>query len=273
MTAAANLTGAVVQTVYNQVVQRPRRRSRIRDLVQVINTATGLWTYYRQNAPVGEGSFAFQTTPGSLKSQLDYDYTKVDLTVDYLAGFVVIAKQMLQDLPFLQSQVASDLVEDYNRTESNVFFNQLTAAATGVNTAAQTVYAEKIVQWIANMLEADYEPNGIVTSATNWATLMNTKPSDYSLPGGGNAITIAADGTIYFLGIPVYVATTSYIGANRTLVGDFSYAKILQADGLKTNIYEQDSDNVRRNVVTIKTEARVGLAVLRTDAFIYGVNS
>lgn len=273
MTSANNSGGNVVRTISNIFPTRGRRRSRIRDLVDVIPTATGLWEYWRQPYnTIGEGSFGFQTTPGALKNQLDYDYERVQVTADYLAGFVVIAKQMLQDLPFMQSQVTSDLVEDYNRVESATFFNQLTAAATGNNTAAQTVYAEKIVQWIANLLEADREPTGIVTTASNWATLMNTKPSDYSLPGGGS-VTIGADGTVYFLGMPVYVASQAYIGANRTLIGDFNYAKILQAEGLSTNIYEQDSDNVRRNLVTIKTEARVALAVLRTDAFIYGVNS
>jgi len=272
MTGLNNLTGNVVQTALNVFPTRGRRRSRIRDLVQVIPTATGAWKYYRQNTPIGEGSFGFQTTHGALKNQMDYDYTEVTATADFLAAFVVIARQMLQDLPFMQTQVTSDLVEDYNRAESTVFFNQLTAAATGNNTAGQTVYAEKIIQWIANLLEADREPTGIVTSAANWATLMNTKPSDYSLPGG-NAVTISADGTVYFMGMPVYVANSAYIGTNRTLIGDFNYAKIIQAEGLTTNIYEQDSDNVRRNLVTIKTEARVALAILRTDAFIYGVNS
>lgn len=274
MTSATNsASGFVMDTRSGIYAARGRRRSRIRDLVQVVPTSTGSWEFWRQNTPAGEGSFAFQTTHGSLKSQLDYDYTKVLVTAEFLAGFVVIAKQMLQDLPFMQTQVTNDLVEDYNRAESGAFFNQLTAAATGNATAAQSVYAEKIIQWIANLLEADREPNGIVTSANNWATLMNTKPADYGLPGGGNSVTIGADGTVYFLGIPVYVANSAYIGTARTLIGDFNYAKILQVEGLNTNIYEQDSDNVRRNLVTVKTEARVALAILRPDAFIYGTGS
>lgn len=269
MTASANLTGSVVASYATQPALRGRRKLHIRDLLDVIPSATGVWKFYRQNTPVGEGSFQSQTTHGALKSQLDYDMTEVTITVDFLAGFVRIAKQMLADLPFMQSFVSNELVEDYLRAEDNKFFGQIYSGATGNATSSSTVSVEKVIDYIANLGENDYEANGAVVTHAVWAKILKTKPNDYSLPGG-NAVTIDANGNVTIVGVPILRTNASNIGDNRILIGDWSKAKIIQSEGLSVNIYEQDSDNVQRNLVTIKAEARVALALLRPDAFIWG---
>lgn len=270
MTSADNLTGNVVASYAAQPALRGRRKLHIRDLIDVIPSATGVWKFYRQNTIAGEGSFQTQSTPGALKSQLDYDMTEVTITVDFLAGFVRIAKQMLADLPFMQSFVSSELVEDYLRAEDNKFFGQIYSGATGsAASSSSTVSVEKVIDYIAALGENDYEANGAVVTHAVWAKIMKTKPNDYSLPGG-NAVTIDANGNVAIVGVPILRTNESNIGANRILIGDWSKAKIIQADGLSVNVYEQDSDNVQRNLVTIKAEARVALALLRPDAFIWG---
>lgn len=263
MTASANLTGSVQATYASQPALRARRKLHIRDLLNVIPSATGLWKFYRQNIPAGEGSFDFQTTHGNLKEQLDYDFTEVTVTVDYLAGFVRIAKQMLQDLPFMQSFVSNELVEDYLRTEDNKFFGSLYSAATGT-AGTSTVTVEKIIQAIANLEDRDYDVNGIVATNQVWAKILITKPADYSIPGG---VTITPNGDVAITGVPIFKTNASNIGSDRILLGDFTKAAIIQTEGLNVNMYEQDSDNVQRNLITVKAEARVALATLRTDAF------
>lgn len=263
MTASNNLTGSVQATYASQPALRARRKLHIRDLLNVIPSATGLWKFYRQNKPVGEGSFNFQTTHGNLKEQLDYDLTEVTVTVDYLAGFVRIAKQMLQDLPFMQSFVSNELVEDYLRTEDNKFFGSLYSAATGT-AGTSTVTVEKIIEAIANLEDDDYDVNGIVVTNQVWAKILKTKPNDYSIPGG---VTITPNGDVAVVGVPVFKTNASNIGNDRILLGDWTKAAIIQTEGLNVNMYEQDSDNVQRNLITCKAEARVALATLRTDAF------
>lgn len=263
MTASGHLTGSVQATYASQPALRGRRKLHIRDLLNVIPSATGLWKFYRQNIPAGEGSFDFQTTHGALKEQLDYDFTEVTVTVDYLAGFVRIAKQMLQDLPFMQSFVSNELVEDYLRTEDNKFFGALYSAATGT-AGTSTVTVEKIIQAIANLEDRDYDVNGIVATNQVWAKILITKPADYSIPGG---VTITPNGDVAITGVPIFKTNASNIGNDRILLGDFTKAAIIQTEGLNVNMYEQDSDNVQRNLITVKAEARVALATLRTDAF------
>lgn len=269
MTASNSLTGSV-QATYSMVpALRGRQKLHFRDLVGVVQSATGLWKFYRQNIPAGEGSFDVQSTHGNTKAQLDYDFTEVTVTVDYLAGFAVIAKQMLQDLAFMQSYLSDELVEDYLRAESRTFFGQLYSAATGnASASSSTVTAEKIIDYIASLSENDYEPNACVVTNAVWAKILKTKPNDYSIPGG-NAITVTPNGDLMVCGVPIVRTKESNIQSNRILIGDFTKARIIQAEGLNVNMYEQDNDNVRRNLITCKAEARVALATLRTDAFIY----
>jgi HK97 family phage major capsid protein len=264
MTASANLTGSVIANYAQQPAARMRRKIHFRDLVSVVPSSTGVWKFYRSNTPTGEGSFG-TTNPGDAKSQLDYDLTEVVITTAYLAGYVRIAKEMIQDLPFLQSFVTNELIEDYLRAEDNKYFGQLYSAATGA-AGTSTVTAEKIIQTIAALREADQDPNGIVVTNAVWAKLLNTKPNDYSIPGG---VTITPDGNIAIAGIPVIPTVESNIGTNRMLIGDWSKANIIQTEGLSVNLYEQDGDNVTKNLVTARAEARTALAVLRPEAFTY----
>lgn len=266
MTAANNLTGNVVATYDLQPAVRGRRKINLRDLIPVIASATGSWKFYRENSPApADGSFTQQTTHGNAKSQIDYGLTEVTVTADYIAAFVRFAKQMAQDLPFLQTFVANELIEDYKRSESGIFLPTLTAAATaGGPLTSATVVAEKYIDWIGYLYSIDYEPSAILTDYTNWASVLKTKPQNYSLPG---AVEIAPGGQVMFAGLPLIPQNNMATG--KTLVGDFSKAAIIQTEGMSVNFYEQDSDNVQRNLITAKAEARVGLGILRTDAFVY----
>lgn len=269
MTASANLTGNVVIS-YNLVpAVRGRQAVHMRDLVQTIPSQTGLWQFYRQNTPVGEGSFDFQTTHGAAKNQLDYDLTAVTVTAEFLAGYSRIARQMLQDLPFLQTFVNSELVEDYLRTESFKFFDQMAAGggATGSSTTSASVTVEKIIDYMTNLMQANYQPNAIVVRPAVWGTVLKTKPADYSIPGG---VTISPNGDVMILGIPMVACTTNALPDNKILVGDWSKAAIIQTEGMGVGMFEQDQDNVIKNLVTIRVESRVGFAILRPDAFVYG---
>lgn len=265
MTVSNNLTtGSVVANYSLDPAIRGRRKVNFRDIpgVGVVQSSTGLWKFYRNASTVGEGSFGVQTQ-GSGKAQIDYDFAEVTVTIDTIAGFSRISRQMLRDLPFMQSFLPNELREDYFRAETNKFINTLIAQISAYSTSA-SVYAEKLVEWASVLASRDYETTAFVTSAANWATLLNTKPADYSIPG---ATTIDAMGRVMVAGIPVVICNG--ITGTKTLVGDFSKLKIAQSSGLSVQFFEQDADNVTKNLVTVRAEADVALAALRTDAFIY----
>lgn len=266
MTASNNLTGSVVSTYSMVPSLRGRRRVHFRDIpgVEVVNSATGVWKYYLNNATPGEGSFGNQTI-GSAKAQIDYDFTETTVTVNTLAGYATVARQMLRDLPFLQSFLPGELQEDYFRAEDNSFINSVMAGTSSYSTTA-SVYAEKCIEWIGAILSRDYNPTAIVTTAANWTTLLNTKPADYSLPGGG-AVGVSAMGDVTIAGVPVLIQNGMTTG--KTFVGDFSRVKVIQATGLSVASTEFEGNNFTKNLVTFRVEADVNVAVLRSDWGIY----
>ena len=267
MTAAANLTGSVVAGYSLTPSLRGRRKVHFRDIpgVQVIPSATGVWKYYLNNATPGEGSFGAQTI-GSAKAQIDYDFTETTVTVSTIAGYSRVAKQMLRDLPFLQNFLPGELQEDYLRSENNTFINSLMAGTSAYSFSA-SVLAEKFIEGIGAVMARDYDPTAIVTTAGNWTTLLNTKPADYSIPGAG-AMAVDASGNVTVAGVPVVVQNNMTSG--KFFIGDFSRVKIIQSSGLAIQFFEQDQDNVIKNLVTVRAEADVALAVLRSDWGIYG---
>jgi len=163
----------------------------------------------------------------------------------------------------MQSYLPSQLTESYFRDEDNKFINTLMAQTAAYSTTA-TVYAEKCIEWIAAIMARDYDASAIVTTAANWATLLSTKPADYSVPGG---VTITADGSVAIAGIPVRIMNG--MTGTKTFVGDWNQLKIVQSSGLSVNFYEQDADNVTKNKITVRAEADIALANFRPDAFLY----
>ena len=262
MTVAGNLTGDAVRTYQPGVAMVPNRLLNFRNLIPAVSSSTGIYTLYRETGV--EGSISVQSTPGDAKTQIDYDLTAVTYTARYIAGYARIDKSMLQDLPFLQSALPQMLLRDFYKAEDAKFYADLSGAATGSTTTTATVDVEQIIDYITNLEGADFAVNGIVVNPKQWGRLLLTKPSDYSIPGG---VTITSDGNIAIAGIPVF--KSSFIADDKVLLGDWNMAKRVVVDDLKVEFFEQDSDNIQKNLVTVRIEAREVLAIDRLDAFVF----
>lgn len=260
-----NLTGNAQHTYASEAAIKPDRKAHLRDIIPTVNSATGIYTFYRETG--GEGAIARQTDPNATKAQIDYDFTEVTVTATYLAGFVVIHKSMLQDLPFLQSGLPEMLRRDFFKAEDADFWAVLSGLAV-VGVSGSIIPIEQIIDYVAQVMANDYDPNGILINPASWATMLKTSASGsgYGIPFG---TTIDPNGQMRIVGIPVYVSTL--VPADAVLVGDFTQAQIIVVDGLDVEFFEQDVDNVRKNKVTVRVEAREALAVLRPDAFVLGV--
>jgi HK97 family phage major capsid protein len=262
MTISNNLTAGAAYTTYSTTVaDEPSSILHFRQIVGVVPSATGIYQFPRFGG--GEGAFASQTE-GAAKGQVDYDFAMITVNAAYLAGFARVSRQMMMDLPFVQGYLPGRLMEEYLQAEDSSFYTALAAAATGSSTVTgtPTVDVEQILGCVANLKAANHRPNRIVLNPADWYKILITKPSDYSVPG---ATIIAPDGSIRLAGIPVSEST--FIAEDKVLIGDFNQAQIVQADGISIQAFEQDSDNVQKNLVTVRCEARVGLAVLRPEAF------
>jgi HK97 family phage major capsid protein len=235
--------------------------------------STGLFTFPKETG--GEGDAAPQTQ-GSAKSQIDFDITMTDAPAQYIAGFVRISRQMLDDVPAMTSFLQARLLEKYLLAEDAQLLNGNGTAPnlqgiTGVASAATgaaTVDVEQLVQAIAQVYNADYSANGILINPIDWAAIMNTKNTNaaYSLPG---STVVTTDGTLTIAGIPVFQSTA--IAADKFLVGDWAMgAQIMQNQGISVQFSEMDSDNFQKNLITVRVEARIAFPIYYSGAFVYG---
>jgi HK97 family phage major capsid protein len=261
MTVANNLTGSSVFTYQPGVAMVPSQKINFADLVPTVNSATGTYVIYRETG--GEGSISVQSTPGVAKTQKDYDLTAVTYNAAYIAGYTRYAKQMAQDLPFLTSFLPQALRRDYFKAENANFVTALLAVAT-VSTSAKTVDVEQLIDDMGALESLDYTATGIVVNPADWANIAITKPNDYSLPG----IVQFVNGQLTINGVPVYKA--SWLAKDTYLIGDWSYAKKVVVDGLSVEFFEQDADNVTKNLITARVESRTVLAIDMPAAFIKG---
>ncbi len=82
----------------------------LRSVFNIIPVSTGSVSFPKGNIPVGEGSFGKQTE-GSDKAQIDYDVTVVNKVLQFIAGYVKVSRQMVDDLPFLNAYLQQSLID------------------------------------------------------------------------------------------------------------------------------------------------------------------
>lgn len=265
MTEGTNLTGSVYTSYVDNAYMRSFVNPHLRSVFNIIPVSTGSVSFPRGNTPVGEGSFGKQTE-GSAKAQLDYDVTVVNKALQFIAGYVKVSRQMIDDLPFLQAYLQQSLIEDFQRAEDTYYLNDLASGSTaGVSSGANT--AEKFVDYVAQLGALNWNANLILTTHAGWANVLKTLPSggSYSVPGG---ITIDTAGNIRIMGIPV--VPHSLVTASKAYVMDTSKFAIAQQGGLAVRSTEFDQDDFIKNLITFRCEARADLLSFQPNAVVYG---
>lgn len=263
--SSANLTVDNYQTYLDwRPGMRPMGQIRFRDLVNTIQSATDFVQFPRSATPVGEGSFGRQATEAAAKAQVDYDFNMIPVTLTAMAGYAIVSRQALRNIIFLQSYLPQTMMEDLLDTEDFDFANKLVAGATGVaTTAGITVNAERLIYFIKNQYQAKYNTSAIAMDPSVWASILVTKPQDYSVPG---VVAIDPSGTVRILGRPIY--PVNWLTGNRIIAGDWSKTAIVESEGLSFRQTDSHASTFIANQVTFLLERTHNLAIFRPDAFI-----
>jgi HK97 family phage major capsid protein len=266
MTEAANLTGSAYVSYQDNPFMRSFVNPHLRSVFGIIPVSTGSVSFPRGNTPVGEGSVAKQTTEGAAKAQLDYDVTMVNVPLYYIAGYAKISRQMIDDLPFMQSYLQTSLIEDFQKQENTYYLNAIASSATAGSTSA-TATAEKFIDYVVQLGAANWNANLILTTHAGWANVLKTLPSggSYSVPGG---LTVDNNGNVRIMGIPV--VPHSQVTAGKAYVMDTSKYKIAQQSGLAVRSSESNEDDFIKNILAFRVEARCELLQYQPTAAIYG---
>ncbi len=264
----ANLTGDEERAYSRNVIGMPGRLTHFIDLIGGdINIGVGTYTY-PTSLTEGEGTIATQTE-GSDKAQVDSDFVNVDVVTDFLAGFSVYSKKMRNNLPFLESFLPGELRRKYVNAEDTLFNTALAAAATASSqiitgtSKVGMVYAE-----VAALAALNIAPTVICMTPADYFEILQFEKSTgagYGLPLG---TTVSPDGVVRILGVPV--VWVNWLAANKYYVGNFTEINRVITEGLSLGFSEHDEDNYRKNNITARIEAQIGIAIHRPNAIIYG---
>lgn len=275
MTFSANFSDAdnTVTDVKPGIVALPSRRVHIRQVLAKGSMGKSDFTYAREGE--GEGSIA-PVAEGALKPQFDIDFTEHTVSSEYIPGFLVITKKMLDDVDSMVSFLQNRLREKYLRAEDQQLLtgngispnlSGLITNATAATTAATNNY-DQILDGLAQIEAADYNATAILINPATYYKIAQNKASTsgvYDKPGIVNFV----NGQMYFNGVPVY--RTTAIAAKNYLIGDFEMgAQLMIRSEPQVEFFEQDNTNVRYNKITVRVEGRVALPVYSPGAFITG---
>lgn len=237
-------------------------------------TSSNAIEYTRENAFTNN---AAETAEAGAKPESDVTFTLVNTPVRTIAHWLRISRQLAADNAALAAYINQRMLYGVNlRVE-----NQLVAGnGTGSNIAglfssgnytAHGYTAATMTSWLAGATRldlirrvladcqiSDYPPNAILINPADWAIIEVLKDSQ-----GRYIVGDPANGAEPKLwGVPVI--PTAAMTADNFLMGAFDMAATqYNREGTTVALSEEDASNFTTNLVTIRAERRLALAVER----------
>lgn len=260
-----------------KVITNPNQRLTVRDLLAPGDTESNAVAYLREllftnnAAPVAENT----TKPYS-----EITFEEVLSGVKTVAHLMKVAKQTLDDLPQLRSIINGRLLNGLKRVEDtqllfgsgvgNNLHGIYTQATAFANPSTKTTPSNSLDVMRLAMLQvtlAELSATGHVMHDIDWTDIelikdANTKGYLFSNPFG----TLEAR----LWGLPV--AQTNQAGMlDNFLTGSFAdAAQIFDREDANVVVSTENADDFEKNMVSIRAEERLALAVYRPQAFVKG---
>ena len=135
--------------------------------------------------------------------------------------------------------------------ENALFYATVAAAATGSTTTAETDDVKQIIDYIANQRTAKFAASFGLVSHTQLARLNKLTYTNGYYTGSGGVLT-NVDGSMAISGTPII--PVDWVADDKILILDRDYIERVEADSLMIEFFEQDSDNVQKNLITARIE-------------------
>lgn len=263
------------------IVQAPRPRLVVADLLGSGTLSGNAITYFVEG--IREGNFA-TVAEGGAKPQIHYvDPTAVTDNLKKIAGFIKLSDEMLEDLDFLVSEINLRLLYDLGVFEE---VQLLSGNGTGTNllgllnrsgvqtevAADNTDNADAIFRAITKVATGSgLTADGLVINPLDYQKLRLGKDANGQYHGGGYFQGQYGNGVL-LENPPVWglrTVVTPAIAAGAPLVGSYAQAATLyRKGGVRVESTNTHDDDFTNNLVTIRAEERVALAVRRPAAFV-----
>ena len=254
---------------------QPKQRLFIRDLIAPGRTASNTIYWVQQTGFTNNAKAVAENTT---KPYSDIEFAEKITPVRTIAHLFKAAKQILDDMPQLQSTIDAELRYGLKYVEEQeILFGDGTGAHLEGIVPQASAFAAAFAVDNQNgiddlrlaMLQAQlarFPASGHVLHFMDWAKIELTKDSlgRYIL-----ANPAALTGPTLW-GLPV-VATEAAAFVGKFLTGAFNAgAQIFDREDANVVISTENADDFEKNMISIRCEERLALAVKRPEAFIYG---
>jgi len=236
------------------------------NLSQIVNVgSTGMMNgTFQISKEVSEGYADWQPGLGQPKPEIKVTYELQNIVQRTLAGFIRSAKQILNDVGWLENQIISLLSRKIRKAWEAYLFEIASGTGTtydGVTLAGsvrEAQIADAIFTLATQVMTEGFDGRiGAILNPVDIAKIKVLKNlnEDY----------LRTDGLLE--GIALIPDVNQTVGT--VTVGDFELMDALaNMDGANARIFEQDADNVTRNMVTILSEMHAVAWVVNDRAFV-----
>jgi HK97 family phage major capsid protein len=266
--------GALVTPQYLPGIQGlPTRPIVVADLLAPGTTDSNAVSYMREKtftnaaAPVLEGGIKPESTL-VFEAALD--------PVRKIAHWLPVTEEMLEDVPQMRSYIDARLIVGVKLIEDDQLLNgdgiapnilglraRPGLAADIVRTGTETNADALLRQALAIFAHSYLMPDGFVLNPADWANTLLTKTTagDYYTGGPFSPIQGAALWGLPVAVTPMMTPATGFVGAFKTA------AQLFRRGGIRVEASNSHADFFIKNLVAIRAEERLALAVYRPGAF------
>lgn len=252
-----------------------QRELRVRDLLNKARTGSNSIEWPKETAFDNQ---ARPVTEGQGKPYSDLTFNLVTTPVRTIAHMFKCSRQILDDAPALAGYInrrgvyGLQLKEEQQLLTGNGvgqnlsgIIPQATAFAPQFSIAHETPI-DRILEAISQAEDSEIPVNGVVLNKRDWRRITGVKDEDGRYISGQSPFGLT-DPRLW----GVNVVATNAIPAGEFLAGAFQDgATIFDRMDVEVMISTENDKDFEQNLVSVRIESRLALAVFRPDAFITG---
>lgn len=238
-------------------------------------TASNAVEFVRENVFTNS---AAETAEGAAKPESGVTFQLVNQPVSTVAHWLKISRQLAADNAALAAYVNTRLTYGVNlRVEQqlvsgdglapniNGFMTAGNFTAHGYASAALGTVLQKLVlirKMIADSYSAGAPADGIVLNPADWASI---EIALFTTNAGQTLYSVSDSGQPRLFGLPVIQSIGMTV--DNVAVGAFGIAMTLyNREGVTVELSDSDGDNFTKNLITVRAERRLALAIERPSA-------
>lgn len=256
------------------IITAPERQFTIRDLIMPGRTGSNAIEFVQES---GFQNMAAMVAEANPKPQSDLSFELKTTTVKTIAHWFRASKQVLADIPLLQSYINGRAIYGlkYKEEEQLIagdgtgqnllgLIPQATVFDDGLRKVGDTKI-DTLRRAILQVRIAEYRASAIALNPIDWADIELQKDDN----GSYIWVNVQEGGTQRMWRLPV--VDTNAVPEGEFLVGAMNIAaQVFDREDAAVEVSTEDGDNFRNNMVTIRAEERLALAVYRPESFVHG---